>query len=479
MATPDEPPIAWPDHPLAVSGGEILATRVLPRMGHNARDFAVAAAVCRGWRAACLAAAPTVSLYREMVLQPAEGEFGSSLAWSPCGNFLATTACHPPRLFIWRASTGALVNAWPLATAASDLSQAILENFVSIRVTFSRDGARAATHFVGVEHFAVWSVPDGRLLVALPGEPEGDWFRHSDFGVPGSASDGLLGFASDDGIVSLWDVETPPEGEGGSRPHQRSRWDLAPSSEFGNGGVYIAESFAFSPDGFKFVASFCEASSEACGVAYVYDVASLARLGVHSFTPQVRAHAAWAPDGRHVLLSGPNSAYVWDFSRPEAPPIATIDIGADSVFQCWSPSGASYIVSRKLKGRSRKGTVAGRQGAGQGAAATAATAAASAYAAASAASTSATTATRRGLRGVAAAPAAAAGEPKGRSPDAVTMVALEERRATDGMLLRALAVPYGRDGPIFPCVCMSPDAHALLLYSSVDTRVPARVIVLG
>ena len=65
MAAPNEDAlIAWPDHPLAVSGGEIMATRILPLMGHNARDFARAAAVCRGWRAACQVVAATMSVKR-------------------------------------------------------------------------------------------------------------------------------------------------------------------------------------------------------------------------------------------------------------------------------------------------------------------------------------------------------------------------------------------------------------------------------
>ena len=115
MATPDEAPIAWPDHPLAASGGEILAARILPLMGHNARDFARAAAVCRGWRTACRAATATACLYRETTLPAVDGpETEFSLKWSPCGTFIAATICHPPRIFIWRASTGALVKQWAL-----------------------------------------------------------------------------------------------------------------------------------------------------------------------------------------------------------------------------------------------------------------------------------------------------------------------------------------------------------------------------
>ena len=131
VAAPDEAPIAWPDHPLAVSGGEILATRILPLMGHNARDFARAAAVCRGWRAACRAAMPTVSVYREAALPQVEGQKRVALAWSPCGRFVAATLCRPFRLFMWRASTGALVNEWALETPASAAPQGILKHVMS------------------------------------------------------------------------------------------------------------------------------------------------------------------------------------------------------------------------------------------------------------------------------------------------------------------------------------------------------------
>ena len=223
VAAPDEAPIAWPDHPLAASGGEILATHILPLMGHNARDFVRAAAVCRGWRAACRAIAATLSVYRETALQPIEyqleGEFGITLAWSPCGKFVAATACRPPRFFIWRASTGALVNEWALATPATAVPQDILEDVGSygIRVFFSRDSTRVLTLFDTSGHFSVWSVPDGQLLAVKWGDRGGRLYQSADFGVPGSASDGLVGICSyDTSFVDLWDISSLPKG--GGRP---------------------------------------------------------------------------------------------------------------------------------------------------------------------------------------------------------------------------------------------------------------------
>ena len=227
MAAPDEPPIAWPDHPLAVSGGEILATRILPLMGQNARDFARAAAVCRGWRDACRAAAATVRVYRETALPLIEDERGITLAWSPCGKLISAAVCRPPRLFIWRASTGAVVNEWALATPATAVPHDILQHVNIISVVFSRDSTRVLTLFGEFNHFAVWSVPDGQLLVVNRGDPGGH-YRCADFGVPGSASDGLVGFGSYDGSIHLWEGLPTMVGAVGpaSRPCE-SAWTLS------------------------------------------------------------------------------------------------------------------------------------------------------------------------------------------------------------------------------------------------------------
>ena len=121
-----------------MSGGEILATRILPLMGHNARDFARAAAVCRGWRAACQTATPTLIMYRETALHPIDGDTHVYLSWSPCGKFVAVAADDPRRLSIWRASTGALVNEWAFATpATADFEE--FPDLICVSVAFSRD----------------------------------------------------------------------------------------------------------------------------------------------------------------------------------------------------------------------------------------------------------------------------------------------------------------------------------------------------
>ena len=412
MAAPDEASLSWPDHPLAVSGDEILATRILPLMGHNARDFARAAAVCRGWRAACRAVSPTLTLYRETALTWMENGQIVYVVWSPCGKFFAVAPYDPPRIFIWRASTGALVNEWALATLATAVPQNFLGPYVSAGVVFSRDSTWVLTFIYDSTHFTIWSVPDGQLVAVNRGDPGGVRYDCADFGVPGSASDGLLGLYSEDsGAIDLWDVLLLPEG-GPSRPQQRSRVNLA-RAEVYVGSNDLAICFSFSPNGSKFVVT-CDRA------AYVYDVASLARLGAYTspanfnhepqWRPVMLSRAVWALDGLHALVSMAESMCAWDFSRPEAPTVVTVDVGPDAYLHSWSPSGASYFVISEFEGQ---------------------------------------------------------------APGGPATSALEERRVADRSLIRAVSLgPRDYDYR----VSMSPDAHALVLCAYRDIRAP-RVVV--
>ena len=198
----------------------------------------------------------------------------------------------------------------------------------------------------------------------------------------------------------------------------------------------MSGSFAFSIDGSKFAAAFM-------GVAYVYDVASLTRLAAYA-SPSNYALAAWSPDSGTVLVSWFEGACVWDFSRPEAPSVLTPYAGPDHVWTMfgdgrrtnmfgdqpdrgaggadrqlatllgpdhvwgWAPSGASFFAIRVSEGPAQAG------------------------------------------------------------PETF---ALEERRAADGSLIRAVGLGPGRA----PRIDMSRDAHALAL--SFDRG--ARVILFG
>ena len=268
MAAPDEASIPWPEHALAVSGGEILATHILPRMGHAARDFARAAAVCRGWRAAAGAETAVHNVYADVALEKTEAFM--DLVWSPCGKYVAA-ADNSYRVFIWRTSTGALVSEWDLADSFK-----VPESTVHLdAVAFSRDSSQLLTLFLASDTFAVWSVPDGQLIAVrkydVPGVMQPN-YEYPDFGVPGSASQGLVGFTKNWAHVDLWDVSPPPEG-GANLPRLRGRVDLDPVPAPDVNGERPFGSLKFSPDGSKFASAFFE-------VVYVYDVASLTRLAV-------------------------------------------------------------------------------------------------------------------------------------------------------------------------------------------------------
>ena len=141
-------------------------------------------------------------------------------------------------------------------------------------------------------------------------------------------------------------------------------------------------------------------------------MASLTRLGFYK-SPSERARAAWAPDGRHVLLSWRTGACAWDFSRPEAPPIVAIDVGPDAKIHGWSPSCASYFITRELQARTRNG---------------------------------------------------------------LTTFVLEERRVVDGSLVRAKGLGPLERQHFEIYVDMSPDSHALVLRFLDGYPMPAIVV---
>ena len=354
-----------------------------------------------------------MNVYRETSLLPAIS-YGDMyglfprLNWSPCGKFIAGASGRfidarwgPFRIFIWRASTGALVKVWELATPAAPVSREVLQyaRTSDIRVAFSRDSTRVLTLFRSTNHFSLWNVPDGQLVAVNRGVCHGDSvYEGADFGVPGSASEGLIGFSAPRAdAVDLWDFSPS------RRLRRRSRVQMGPHSNASQ-----ALRFRFSPDGSKFAAALL-------GVAYVYAVASLTRLAVYH-PPFEGGSIAWAPHGHVLVFGGGRSACVWDFSRPEeAPSVVTAHVGRDAQLHSWSPSGASYFVVRKLGGRVR-------------------------------------------ARG---APAT---------------ISLQERRAADGSLVRAVNLRHRSHHQCIG-VYLSPDAHALAIYPLGEYSKKLRVAV--
>ena len=113
-------------------------------------------------------------------------------------------------------------------------------------------------------------------------------------------------------------------------------------------------------------------------------------------------------------MSWRRGSLAWDFDRPEATSIATFDFEPSSDFYGWLPTGESYRVLVDLEGRTQHGP---------------------------------------------------------------TTLALEERRAADGSLVRAVNLgAIVRDND-YPNVELSPDSNAVLLHPS--NGAPPRIIVFG
>ena len=360
LAMADPPPIAWDDHPLAASGGEVMAQRVLPLMGHNACDYARAAVVCHGWTGPARAASATVRRYRETVLQIPEfrerydrweddkdadqQEWEPTWVWSPCGLFVlaAVFRYSHTQFYLWRASNGALVSDW--WHYQPDSLQRSLEDFYSRpkfaegdRLAFSRDSAHVVTLIKNDHYFVVWSVLDGRMVANNELVPASDLghpvYGCPDFGVPGTASAGLVGFGSmKTAFVDLWIVAGP-------LPPTR----LCSVNLNGNART---KCFAFSKDGASFAAAY---DNTVC----LYDVASLTRLGTFRASSMGwwdSAKLSWLPSGRLMLGTRQssdqtsNSACIWFIGSSPVPAVEWT--GPERDFKGWSSNGTSYFQSR-------------------------------------------------------------------------------------------------------------------------------------
>ena len=340
--------IPWSDHPMAALGHDILSIRILPMMGHNARDFARAVAVCKGFQAASREKEVTsIATYRETMLEkPAI----FSCNWSPDGTYIVTTHLISHRIgsdviCIWRASTGKMVGELKMPPLSPGLTTRPI-----VKTAFSRDSTQLLTLMDETTQFCIWSVPDGRELIHHPHTDDDNvYYTHADFGVPNSASEGLVGF-SNDVSISLWDVD---------RACLRGRVDFdAPNRDD------QVEGFAFSPDGSKFAAAWNSS-------VYVYGVGSLELIGKYSFDKGGCAFARWMPNGRLLVsttISTPTrrsaphrgclqecssivSAFVWDYThnvttREASKLMFHVTLPLSTQLVDWSPMGTTYFVTR-------------------------------------------------------------------------------------------------------------------------------------
>ena len=321
-----------------------MAQRILPLMGHNARDFARAAAVCRDWKALSRAAAATVGVYREAAFVASSNN--AIYRWSSCGKFIAAITMYrehsPFRITLWRVSTGARAKEWDLPLMPDPY-----HGGATVWMVFSGDGTRLLTFRRGSDHFAIWSVPDGRRLAAHEGRSDGFSYTSMDFGAGGLV--GCVGYTQRSLVgarVDLWDVSHQPPRIVNSMdlPDRPGNWSLR---------------LSFSQDGSKLITSSKRLNYGRLDPVNVYDVASLTLLGSCA-----DAIAMWTPDQRVLLMwdsthngDPPCLSRLWDFRTESTADANTAVVTADTPapsssgmsrwkFHSWSPSGASYFVHR-------------------------------------------------------------------------------------------------------------------------------------
>ena len=186
---------SWSNHPLA--GGDIMLRHILPLVTEEGPLTAARAkAVCPAWNALLLELGTVYEHPLEEL--PPQKDCDDSFAWAPDGRSLVATLSNPFRLVrysdrgakLWEVLTPEL----PAFLIAHPVEWFHEPSF------FSRDGSRLVTIWndPAVEtHYTLFYVSNGRVVVTVPCSQDGhDRKSRADFGVPGSASDGLLGIAS-------------------------------------------------------------------------------------------------------------------------------------------------------------------------------------------------------------------------------------------------------------------------------------------
>ena len=327
-------PIAWDMHPLAASGGQLMVQLILPHMGSNARDFARAAVVCRDWRVMVRQFRASTAVFREMRLALPHGAAieWQSCAWSRDSRLLAVVVMAPFRAFVIEASTGAVLQALDLYRPMLFTSSTVAQQRRVAEAAFSRDGRQllVTTPFAS-DYFAVHDLADGAPTAVHP-RTRDDSLTGPMWGVPGSASDGLIAVCSHkEDTVDVWRL---PSQQGGALQLVGHLADTgsSPSNE-----PFDA---SFSPDGDKLVVAYDS------GLAIVYAVNTLTPVCSLTFEGRMKKDVTWTPDGQGLLMSYfDRSAVMWRWRNPEMSPskLAVFVPPSDSLHG-WSPDGSSYFT---------------------------------------------------------------------------------------------------------------------------------------
>jgi WD40 repeat protein/tetratricopeptide (TPR) repeat protein len=169
-----------------------------------------------------------------------------------------------------------------------------------------------------------WDAATGRSLG--PPLPHPDGVRAVAFYPDGR------GFATacQDGVVRFWDPEGRPTGR--MLHHQKAR----------------ARSLGFSPDGTMLLVG-TETIGSKTAAAYLWDLKTGKRMRSFPHPSEVRI-AAFAPDGKKVLVAGDLTAQVWDLSGKEVG--RPLKVRAAFHFAYFTPDGRT-VVTRDMSGVTR------------------------------------------------------------------------------------------------------------------------------
>ena len=292
-----------------------------------------------------------VNVYREIGISTKYKNI-SKPTWSPCGKFIAAfnfgNRSEPPNVMLWQATTG-ILSEWAITTAFNPIkSSSDNHKYCEYRVRLVLSSTRLLVLDSTNDTFAMWSVPDGRLL-AVRKENHTDnrcFHRSIALGVPDTVSKDIVlfgGVHSAGAVICVWDVSTSPP---------KKLHHLTLSLLLNELIETQPSSLSFSPDGSKFV-------TEYSGDIFVIDVVTLSTIGMYR-TPSFVAKAVWMPSDQNKLMVswGNNSTMelllktcneptrcIWDWRGLEAPPIITVNPGG-AFFHTWSPNGTTYYVIR-------------------------------------------------------------------------------------------------------------------------------------
>jgi WD40 repeat protein len=237
-----------------------------------------------------------------------------SLAYSPCGRWLAGAVGAAKHVWLWESTTGRLVRKF--TGADGKLRQ----------VAFTPDGRHVAAKVVWDDLFYFWDTATGELVARLECDLGTSVFAFS--------PDGKTLVWGGVCMIDWWDVPSRPTGADVRRPDRELRNDRL------GGGTVVA--LAFSPDGRLLAVNFNNGF-------VLWDAAKHRAVKREMREPTVGGGpVAFAPDGRRVAVGVAQTLELWPLGRGKPrmvtlPPRRMKPNGMGSL--AFSPDGARLMAA--------------------------------------------------------------------------------------------------------------------------------------